>query len=129
MRTNLPDSGQIFAFDRTSTHAGAVNVSAREATAPISCDLPGISGRSQELVGHVAQSTGLPPGVAARVIAEVAAYFMESTGDYVRRRHRELQAEGLRNDAIFPRVGVELARRPVAPPALSARQLRRIVYT
>jgi hypothetical protein len=63
------------------------------------------------------------------VIAEVAAYFMESTRDYVRRRHRELQAEGLRNDAIFPQVGAELARRPVAPPALSARQLRRIVYT
>jgi hypothetical protein len=80
-------------------------------------------------VRHVAQSTGLPAGVAARVVAEVAAYFMESTEEYVRRRHRELQADGLRNDVIFPRIGAELASRPVAPPTLSARQLRRIVYT
>jgi hypothetical protein len=80
-------------------------------------------------VRHVAESTGLPAGVAVRVVTEVAAYFMESTRDYVRRRHRELQADGLRNDSIFPRIGAELASRPVAPPPLSARQLRRIVYT
>jgi hypothetical protein len=115
----LPGFGQIFAFRRLSTHAGPVNVSAREAIAPT----------SYELVRHVAQSTGLPPGVAARVVAEVAAYFMENIQDYVRRRHRELQSAGLRNDAIFTRVSAELAHRPVAPPTLSARQLRRIVYT
>jgi hypothetical protein len=63
------------------------------------------------------------------VVAEVAAYFMESTHDYVRRRHRELRADRLRNDAIFARIGAELGNRPVAPPTLSARQLRRIVYT
>jgi hypothetical protein len=106
-----------------------MNVSAREAMATTSDDLPENTGRSQELVSHVAQSTGLPPGVAARVVAEVAAYFMESTQDFVRRRHHELRAERLRNDAIFARVGAELARRPVAPPSLTARQLRRIVYT
>jgi hypothetical protein len=32
------------------------------------------------------------------------------------------------NDRIFERVGAELAVRRVVPPALSARQLRRIVY-
>ena len=86
-------------------------------------------GRSEELVRHVAASTGLSAGIAARVVAEVAAYFMESTQHYVRRRHRELKADRLRNDAIFARIGVELSQRPVAPPALSTRQLRRIVYT
>jgi hypothetical protein len=80
-------------------------------------------------VRHLSESTGLPAGVAARVVAEVAAYFMEGTEDYVRRRHRELQANGLKNDAIFARISGELSTRPVAPPTLSARQLRRIVYT
>jgi hypothetical protein len=32
------------------------------------------------------------------------------------------------NTEIFERIGEELPHRAVAPPALSARQLRRIVY-
>jgi hypothetical protein len=125
----LPDCGQNFDLPSPATHAGAVNLRQLDTLAPSSCDLPGIPGRSQELVRHIAASTGLSPGVAARVVAEVAAYFMESPQDYVRRRHRELQADRLRNDAIFTRIGAELAHRPVAPPSLSARQLRRIVYS
>jgi len=46
----------------------------------------------------------------------------------VRRRHRELQATGLANLAIFDRIADELASRPVAAPPLSPRQIRRIVY-
>jgi hypothetical protein len=46
----------------------------------------------------------------------------------VRRRHRELQAAGRTNAEIFGRIAAELAGRPVAAPALSERQLRRIVY-
>jgi hypothetical protein len=46
----------------------------------------------------------------------------------VRRRHRELQASGLANAAIFDCIAAELAARPVAAPTLSARQLRRVVY-
>jgi hypothetical protein len=106
-----------------------MNVPARGSLAPSRLELPGIPGSSQELVRHVAESTGLPSGVAARVVTEVAAYFMEGTREYVRRRHRELQTDGLQNDAIFHRIGAELASRPVASPPLSARQLRRIVYT
>jgi hypothetical protein len=125
----VPDFGQIFAFRPSSAHAEAVTLPTRGTITRTSSDLPGIPGRSEELVKHVAASTGLSPGIAARVVAEVAAYFMESAHDYVRRRHRELQADRLRNDAIFTRIGAELANRPVAPPTLSARQLRRIVYT
>jgi hypothetical protein len=106
-----------------------MNLPTRGPLAPSRSELPGIPGSSQELVRHVAESIGLPSGVAARVVTEVAAFFMESTRAYVRRRHRELQADGLRNDAIFHRIGAELASRPVAPPPLTARQLRRIVYT
>ncbi|MFB9745239.1 hypothetical protein ACFFOU_29355 [Pseudonocardia sulfidoxydans] len=81
-----------------------------------------------ELVEHLVQSTPLSVGEAQRVVAEVLGYFAESTERYVRRRHGELQRRGMTNDRIFERVGAELAARRVAPPALSARQLRRIVY-
>jgi hypothetical protein len=81
-----------------------------------------------DLVSHLVQGTGLAPGEAARVVDEVLAYFAESTEGFVRRRHAELRARGLHNDEIFDRIGTELARRRVAPPALSARQLRRLVY-
>ena len=46
----------------------------------------------------------------------------------MRRRHAELKTHGVRNPEIFARLAEELAHRVVAAPALSERQLRRIVY-
>lgn len=62
------------------------------------------------------------------MVADVLAYFGESTEEFVRRRHRELQARGLTNEAIFEKVAAELRQRTVVPAELTARQLRRIVY-
>ncbi len=81
-----------------------------------------------DLVARICRSTGLPPGVASRVIADVLAYFAESTQDYVRRRHRELQRRGFDNEAIFTLLVDELRERRVVAPLLSTRQLRRLVY-
>lgn len=81
-----------------------------------------------DLVRHVAESTGLPPGVAARVVTDVIGYFGETTEDYVRRRHAELRGKQYRNAQIWIALAAELAARPVAPPRLTERQLRRIVY-
>ncbi|GAP50054.1 hypothetical protein SAZU_4917 [Streptomyces azureus] len=81
-----------------------------------------------ELVDHLTRSTPLSRGEALRVIQDVLAYFDETTEEYVRRRHRELQAQGLVNAAIFERIEADLKYRAVAPPELSLRQLRRIVY-
>lgn len=86
------------------------------------------AGGHDDLVDHLARTTHLPAAVARRVVADVVAYFSEPVEAVVRRRHRELQARGLANPAIFERVAAELAERPVAAPALSSRQLRRIVY-
>jgi hypothetical protein len=83
---------------------------------------------ADELVEQVSRTTGLSPDDAGRVVADVLAYFTETTEDYVRRRHRELQVYGARNDEIFARVAAELRHRPVRSRELSARQLRRIVY-
>jgi hypothetical protein len=81
-----------------------------------------------ELVRHVAGSTGLPAPVAARVVADVMAYFGESTEEFVRRRHTELKRRQLRNADIWTLLARELAARPFAAPELTERQLRRIVY-
>jgi hypothetical protein len=81
-----------------------------------------------DLVTRVAQSTGLSPGEAARVIADVVAYYTEPVDSYVRRRHARLQGYGMRNPEIFAQIRAELERRVVAPPSMSERQLRRIVY-
>ncbi|KOV51823.1 hypothetical protein ADL00_39185 [Streptomyces sp. AS58] len=81
-----------------------------------------------ELVDHLSRSTPLSRGEALRVIQDVLAYFDETTEEYVRRRHRELQAQGLVNATIFERIEADLRYRAVAPPELTLRQLRRIVY-
>ncbi|NGO78975.1 hypothetical protein G6045_25435 [Streptomyces sp. YC504] len=81
-----------------------------------------------DLVDHLTRSTPLQRGEALRVIQDVLAYFDETTEDFVRRRHRELQSQGLVNAAIFEQISADLPYRAVAPPELSLRQLRRIVY-
>ncbi|MBD0844581.1 MULTISPECIES: hypothetical protein [unclassified Streptomyces] len=81
-----------------------------------------------ELVDHLTRSTPLSRGEALRVVQDVLAYFDETTEQFVRRRHRELQAQGLVNATIFERIAADLKYRAVAPPELTLRQLRRIVY-
>ncbi|MEU1402198.1 hypothetical protein ABZ471_07505 [Streptomyces sp. NPDC005728] len=82
----------------------------------------------EELVDHLTRSTPLNRGEALRVIQDVLAFFDETTQDYVRRRHRELQAQGLQNTEIFEQIEADLKYRAVAPPELTLRQLRRMVY-
>ncbi|SFK75468.1 hypothetical protein SAMN05192584_108239 [Streptomyces pini] len=74
------------------------------------------------------RSTPLRRGEAARVVLDVLAYFDETVEEFVRRRHRELRSRGMANQEIFERITAELPHRAVAPPGLSLRQLRRIVY-
>jgi hypothetical protein len=81
-----------------------------------------------DLVAHLVRSTPLTPNEAARVVAEVVAYYGEAVPDYVRRRHAELKRRGLTNHRIFDEITAELAARRFAAPPLSVRQLRRLVY-
>ena len=81
-----------------------------------------------DLVRHVCITTGLPPGTAERVIADMIAYFGETAAEFVRRRHTELHQRQYKNPQIWPVIADELGDRPVVAPALSPRQLRRIVY-
>src|SRR5262249_37875756 len=81
-----------------------------------------------ELVGKVAASAGLSAGEAARVVADVVAWYREPVEAYVRRRHAHHRVYGKRNAEIFALIAAELAERVVAAPELSQRQLRRIIY-
>jgi hypothetical protein len=82
----------------------------------------------RELVARVAASTGLSPGEATRVVADVLGWYREPLEVFVRRRHAHFRRHGNKNDEIFALIAAELAERLVAAPSLSARQLRRIVY-
>ena len=82
----------------------------------------------RDLVAHLVATTGLTESEAQRVVEDVVAYLAEPVEDYVRRRHAELKTYGAKNPEIFAQIADELARRVVAPPPLTERQLRRIVY-
>lgn len=82
----------------------------------------------EELIDYLARTTRLERGQAERVIGEVLSFLDEQPEAFVRRRHLELQRQGLSNAAIFARLEEELRRRRFAAPAYSRRQLRRIVY-
>ena len=82
----------------------------------------------RELIDRLSGTAGLTPAEAARVVADVLAWYREPVEDYVRRRHAHYQVYGKHNAEIFALIAAELADRVVAAPQLSQRQLRRIVY-
>ena len=81
-----------------------------------------------DLVRHVIATTGLSPATATRLIADVVAYFDETVEEYVRRRHHELRLRQVKNAQIWSVIAVEIGTRRFGAPAMSERQLRRIVY-
>ena len=87
-----------------------------------------LSPDNQELVRHVARSTGLDEATAARVVADVTAYFGQTVEEYVIKRHADLKNRNRKNDDIWPLISDELENRRFKAGELSERQLRRIVY-
>ncbi|HJU14990.1 MAG TPA: hypothetical protein VJ770_00850 [Stellaceae bacterium] len=82
----------------------------------------------EELLDYLVRSSRLTRPEAARLVDEVLAFLDERPEEFVCRRHRALQREGLSNGAIFSRLAVELARLRFRAPAYTERQLRRIIY-
>jgi hypothetical protein len=109
LRRCLPDFGQIFGFRSSWVHDRRVYVDPR-------------------LVQRVQETTGLAPAEAGRLVEDVLAFHDETVEEWVRRRHREMKTYGARNDEIFTQLRADLAGLVVAAPALSERQLRRIIY-
>lgn len=82
----------------------------------------------QDLVRHVARSTGLDEATATRVVADVMAYFGQTVEEYVVARHENLKSRNRKNDDIWPLISGELKARRFKAGELSQRQLRRMVY-
>jgi hypothetical protein len=82
----------------------------------------------QDLIRHVARSTGLDEATASRVVADIIAYFGQTTEEYVIERHNDLKSRNRKNDDIWPLIMDELKSRRFKAEELSERQLRRIVY-
>jgi hypothetical protein len=81
-----------------------------------------------DLVAHLHLTADLDLGTARRVVEEVLAWHGEDLETFVRRRHRELQRDGVANPEAFERLAGELRRRRVRAPELSVRQIRRVIY-
>ena len=81
-----------------------------------------------ELIAYLTRTSRLTQAEAARLVDEVLSFLNETPEEFVRRRHLALQAEGVANNIIFTRIGTELARRRFRAPALTERQIRRLVY-
>jgi hypothetical protein len=71
---------------------------------------------------------GLGPEQARRAVTETVDCLWRDVDDYIAERHRELQARGARNDAIYEIIARELTTLRFAAPPLSARQIRRRIY-
>ncbi|MCP4334016.1 MAG: hypothetical protein GY785_15265 [Gammaproteobacteria bacterium] len=83
----------------------------------------------QLLINHLCHGSGLTPSQARKIVDEVIAYFSETPEDYVRRRHLEIKQElGLSNALVFQRIEAEMAQLAFAAPALTQRQIRRLIY-
>jgi hypothetical protein len=81
-----------------------------------------------QLVARIAATSGLPSGVARRIIEDVLAHHAESLEDYVVRRHRQLAADGWKNAAIYECLRREIQGRLFTGPTCTVRQIRRMIY-
>jgi hypothetical protein len=77
---------------------------------------------------YLEEKYGLDSEELGLLLEDLWAFTDESLEDFVRRRHGELQREGLRNEAIYRRVALEAKAGRFTCPELSLRQVRRIIY-
>jgi hypothetical protein len=83
---------------------------------------------SSERRRYLEEKYDLDPEELASLLEDLKAFTDETSEEFVRRRHAELQREGLRNEAIYRRLATEIASGRFKSPPLSLRQVRRIVY-
>lgn len=77
---------------------------------------------------YLEEKYSLEPEQLSLLIDDFWAFTEETVEDFVKRRHSELQREGLRNEAIYRRLALEASTGRFKSPALSLRQVRRIIY-
>jgi hypothetical protein len=82
----------------------------------------------QELIAYLTRSSRFSVEEVRRMVEEVLGFLDETPEDFVRRRHRALQAEGLSNPSIYLRVAAELSAWRFKAPQYTERQIRRLIY-
>jgi hypothetical protein len=97
---------------------------------PHTADWPGMSdpGELQELIAYLVRTSRLSPAEAQRLVAEVLSFLRETPEDFVRRRHRALQAAGLSNASIYLQLAAQMSAWRFRAPEYTARQIRRMIY-
>ena len=83
---------------------------------------------SEELIGYLVRSSRLTRAEAARLVDEVLSFLCERPDEFVCRRHRALQADGLSNAEIYARLQAELSNWRFRAPEYTERQIRRLIY-
>lgn len=82
----------------------------------------------ENLVTKLLDNYDVERGVLTRLVADIWGLTDCGVEDYIRRRHAELQAKGMRNEAIYRRLAVEISQGRFASSGFSERQIRRIIY-
>jgi len=77
---------------------------------------------------YLEEKYGLAPDELGLLLDDLWAFTEETAEEFVRRRHGELQREGLRNETIYKRLAEEAAVGRYKSPPLSLRQVRRMIY-
>lgn len=81
------------------------------------------------LLDHLCSTTGLSRNTCRRVALDVLAEYGETLEAFVKRRHTELKGTtDLRNEQVYDRILAEIPARRFRVDALSARQVRRLIY-
>jgi hypothetical protein len=63
-----------------------------------------------------------------KVASELLFHWSETVEEYVARRHRELQRQGVPNRTLYGLVAAELEERPFRAEPRTERQIRRMIY-
>jgi hypothetical protein len=77
---------------------------------------------------QLASRYGIREDELGKLLEDLWLLTNETVEDYARRRHAELQAAGIPNERGFTIIEREIAAGRFASPALSLRQVRRIIY-
>jgi hypothetical protein len=81
-----------------------------------------------DLVAYLVRTTRLTASEAAHVVGEVMSFLSDRPEEFVCRRHRSLQAEGVPNSEIYVRLQDELVQWRFRAPDYTERQIRRLIY-
>jgi hypothetical protein len=81
-----------------------------------------------DLLAYLVRTSRLTHSEAIRFVDEVLSFFDELPEEFVCRRHRTLQSEGMSNSEIYCQLRADLARWRFRAPDYTARQIRRLIY-